>query len=449
MSTDTKPDPQSDENIGGRTRWVGAALLVLTASFILVKTGRDALYFQGRGLFDLPYAYFGITIASVPMAMGTLELMRRLGPRTARLVLPMLAAVALLIYVPFASEGGGVVNTLFFVLVPTVWGVLFSLSWLLAADLFEGRSRVVVAASYARLGASSLLGGVLGAAIARAMSGSIEPKSFVLFGAAGLVLASSIMAAAQGSFLAPTISGKEIRPEARQEPKIGLADYKATLTGPYSSILLAIAWAAALTGVFVEFQFYLAAATSGSDGQTNAGFFANFYLALNGGALFVQLVIMPRLQRWVGVHGSLLALPLVLLGGAVALIFVGGSAGIRSGIRVAEGGIKSSIHRANWEQAYLPLGQARRSTAKIIIDGMGARFGEALAAVLLLVWLRVWVGQNPIVGIDITWVSWTLGLAALTWIFLTRRLGRRLVEQAAADDADAEAFRVAIPLPDT
>ena len=97
--------PRSDLNLASsssvstlaaRSNWVGAALMVLTASFILVKTGRDALYFQDEGLFDLPYAYFGIMLASAPMALGTLELMRRLGARTARLVLPMIVAAALL-----------------------------------------------------------------------------------------------------------------------------------------------------------------------------------------------------------------------------------------------------------------------------------------------------------------------------------------------------------------
>jgi len=423
--------------------------MVLTASFILVKTGRDALYFQEGGLFDLPYAYFGIMLASAPTALGTLELMRRLGSRTARLVLPMIVAAALLVYVPFASAGGGIVNTLFFVLVPTVWGVMFSLSWLLAADLFEGEKKEDLSRAYARIGAASLIGGVLGAVIAKLFSGLVAPEDFVFFGSAGLVLSTAIMAAAQGQFLAPVVSRKASNAEAAVEPSIGMAEYREVFSSPYSSMLFFIASAAALTGVLVEFQFYLAAATSSGPVENNTDFFANFYLALNGGALLVQLILMPRLQKWVGVHGSLLTLPLALLGGAAALVFAGGSAGLRSAIRVTEGGIKSSIHRANWEQAYLPLGRARRAVAKIIIDGMGARSGETIAALALLVWLRGGSASESVVGLDIRWVSWALGAAALTWVLLTRRLGQRLNEHCSSTGVNAADYSSAAPMPDT
>ena len=60
-----------------RVAFVAVAVALMTASFVLVKTGRDALYFQARGLFDLPKAYIGIALLSVPFAFGTLRLMKR------------------------------------------------------------------------------------------------------------------------------------------------------------------------------------------------------------------------------------------------------------------------------------------------------------------------------------------------------------------------------------
>ncbi len=57
---------------------------MLMAAVNLVKTGRDALYFQKDGIFDLPKAYLGIAVLSLPMALATLGLMRGIGPRRAR-----------------------------------------------------------------------------------------------------------------------------------------------------------------------------------------------------------------------------------------------------------------------------------------------------------------------------------------------------------------------------
>ncbi len=45
--------------------------------------------------------------------------------------------------------------------------------------------------------------------------------------------------------------------------------------------------------------------------------------------------------------------------------------GVRGALRVAQGGFKASIHRANWEQAFIPVG-SERAVAKLIVDGMGS-----------------------------------------------------------------------------
>lgn len=42
-------------DLSRRTVLVAAALFLTTASFTLARTARDAIYFQGGGIFDLPY----------------------------------------------------------------------------------------------------------------------------------------------------------------------------------------------------------------------------------------------------------------------------------------------------------------------------------------------------------------------------------------------------------
>ncbi|MEM9493094.1 MAG: hypothetical protein AAGC55_28350, partial [Myxococcota bacterium] len=58
----------------GRTALPAAALFLLTAAFMVIRTGRDALYFQEDGLLSLPTAYMAIAVLSIPQAMVVLQL---------------------------------------------------------------------------------------------------------------------------------------------------------------------------------------------------------------------------------------------------------------------------------------------------------------------------------------------------------------------------------------
>jgi ATP/ADP translocase len=413
----------------------------MTAAFVLVKTGRDALYFQGRGLFDLPMAYLGIAALSLPSAVAILAAMRGLGPRAARVIVPLAVALSLGAFYPLARPGGGPTMTVFFMLVPVLFSGLFSLTWLLAADLLDGVPRARLAGLYSVVGAASILGGVLGGLVAKTIAPHVEPAAFIAIGSATLVVCAAIVGLVQRVYPAhqPTAPG--------EGSPLRVAVVRDVLRARYTFLLLATGMTASLVGILIEFQFYIAAAVSGNTGRENAGFFANVYLVLNAVAFAVQLGVMPRLQRLAGVHGSLLVLPGALLAGATALV-AGASMGVRSLVRVAEGGLKSSIHRSNWEQAYLPLGRTHRVVAKLLVDGAGARIAEGIAATALFVWLHVIVSGSSLVGHDPRWLGYALVATSIVWILLTRALGRSLARAERAADP-SEPFRPEVPLPDT
>src|SRR5262245_48028586 len=169
----------------------------MTAAFMAVKTARDALYFHGDGLHDLPKAYLGITFLSLPLALAMLELMRRLGTRRARWLSTLSAAVALAFFAPFAVPGGGVAMTLFFMSVPLVFGVLFSSAWLLAADLLDQAPRTQLVWSYGRIGGASMLGGVAAGGIAALTSMSAGPQALLALGALLLAASAGVLALGQ------------------------------------------------------------------------------------------------------------------------------------------------------------------------------------------------------------------------------------------------------------
>ncbi len=413
-------------------------MFILTAALILTKTGRDALFFQARGIYDLPKAYMGMALLAIPMALAMLKLMKRLGPRRWRVVAPAGMATLLVFYHRVAMPGGGLRMTLLFTLVGLGFGVVFSLYWLLAADLFEGAAAPELARAYSLVGAASIAGGFFGGLAARFLAPHLEPRTFILLGALAVAGSATVVAFAQLRF--------PLRPSTARSGKPAQPDSGLRVGRRYTLLLLVTGMAASLVGVLVEFQFYLAAATSSNDARQNAGLFATVHLVLNGAALAIQLYVTPRLQEKAGLHGSLLVLPAALLGGA-AMLLASASVASRALLRVTEGGLRSSIHRVSWEQAYLPVSRAQRAAAKLLGDGAG-RVAEGLAALVLFLWLHLVVAGRPLPEQKTAWVTYLLLGMSLLWLGLTQALGRKLAAMT-AEGGLREAWRPEIPLPDS
>jgi ATP/ADP translocase len=117
-------------------------------------------------------------------------------------------------------------------------------------------------------------------------------------------------------------------------------------------------------------------------------------------------------------------------------------------LRVVDGGLRSSIHRASWEQAYLSLEAAERAHAKLVVDGMAGRLAEGAIALVLLAWLRFVVGGRPLLGQETSSITYLLLGASLVWLGLTRALGGKRGDLAAWRRSP-DALQPDIPLPDT
>ena len=398
---------------------------LLTFSFILAKTGRDALFFQGQGLFQLPMAYMIIGVSSIPAALIFVQVMKIWGARPARVGILIFAAAILAVFVPFLKPGRFSVLLSLFILIPTVFGILYASIWLLASDIFEKAPKMVAARSFSRIGASSIAGGILGGFLSKGLVPYLDPKWLVMLGSAVLLIVVCVVIKTHQRF--PTnIVPKKDREKAKK------TNFLRVFSKKYDRTLLLIAMTAALVGLFIDFQFYAAASSAGMGSQGNANFFANFYIMLSFSSLILQLFAAPKIQDIVGLRGGLVILPLALFGGATFVTAVA-TALSRSVLKVTEGGLKASIHRSIWEQAFIPVDSEERSYVKIIVDGIGSRVGEAIGATVLFLWLlRVQVpgkGMPSISSLDTTWMAWMVLLVVIVWLALTRNLRAKVTQE--------------------
>ena len=152
-------------------------------SFIMIKTARDAVFFQESGLRHLPLAYIWIAIAAVPAALIHLRVLDRWGARRIRTALFFVAAVLFLAFAPFTDTSHRSFMTAMFISVPLVFAAVFAGAWLLASDLLEGTDRQLLSKAFTRIGAASMVGGITGGLISKGAGLFLEPRFLVAGGA--------------------------------------------------------------------------------------------------------------------------------------------------------------------------------------------------------------------------------------------------------------------------
>ena len=394
-------------------------------AFILIKTGRDAVFFLADGLHQLPTAYVWIAIASVPAALIHLKAMDRWGARKTRTVVFFLAACIFLIFVPVVNPEHRVLMTALFIVVPTMFAAVFAGAWLLAGDLLEEQDQTTLARVYSRIGVASMLGGICGGLLAKGLSVYVAPRYLVAAGSIFVFLAGVVVLLAHRKHCmtdytsSPTTAPPTLAAAEEDNPTSDVSRSQWMLFKErYVLVLAGISAMATLAALFIDFQFY---ATATLANKINAQFFATFYVILNTASLTLQLFVAPRLQTRFGLAGSLILFPSVLLGGASVFAFWA-TIQARALLKVTEGGLKSSLYRSMWEQTYLLIDRRYRDRAKATVDGTVARIAEGLGALVLLLWLST--RTQPLAALSFSWISWLIIASILIWLVLTYTLNR-------------------------
>ena len=427
------------EQTDGAILPLALTLGLTTLAFIIAKTGRDALFFQGSGgLLQLPLIYINIAGAALPLALLFVKSMKIWGARPARVGILLFAAAVMAMAAPFLEAGENTLLLAVFMFIPAIFGLVFASLWLLASDIFENVERSEAARAFSKIGAATLAGGMLGGLIAKGLAPYLDAKWMIFFGAFMIAGVAVLVLQIHNRF--PT----NIAPHKNdQKTKPG---FFAPLASKYTQTLLLISMTGALAGLLIDFQFYAAATSANMGSKGNASFFANFYILLNFSSLLLQLFATPRIQDKVGLRGGLMVLPLALIGGATFATAAATALGL-SVLRVTEGGLRSSVHRSIWEQAFIPVDSTDRSSVKIAVDGVAARIAEALGAVAILLWLkRVAPGGTLPMPLDTSWMVWVLFVTVAAWLLITQTLRAQIKKErgesspAPAVDIDCERF---------
>lgn len=127
---------------------------------------------------------------------------------------------------------------------------------------------------------------------------------------------------------------------------------------------------AAETGVIIDEEVFI--------GEFYAGFMKYFNLF----AMAIQLFIVSRLFKWIGVRGALFVLPLLALGGYF-LVAVGASLLLVKWVKVTENGTDYSLMNTTRHALFLITSREEKYKAKAAIDTFFHRAGDVLSALVV------------------------------------------------------------------
>lgn len=362
----------------GERRDVGfsfSTLLAFVASYQLLETARDALFLASIPATRLPWVYLGIAVVALGVTEFQLRYARGVRPRV---VLGAWMGLASAVTFGFwwwhdALGNGGLYAV-------AIWsGVVTSLVlvhfWTLLGDLFTISQAKRL---YGLIGAGSVVGAILGSALATWLASRWPAQILLLAASVGFALTAALPLGFRDPGPAPS---DDADADPGGAPSLLSA---ARLVGddPYARRLLVLLFSVAGTLTLVDFLFKSIVAAEVPAAELGA-FFASVALALNLLSLVSQVVLVGFLLRRFDVHAALSVLPaLMALGGAGVLVLGGLPAALL--LKGADGSLRYSLQRTATELLFVPLRAEVRSRIKAFVDVAGQRGGQAFASLLIL-----------------------------------------------------------------
>lgn len=119
-------------------------------------------------------------------------------------------------------------------------------------------------------------------------------------------------------------------------------------------------------------------------GEYIGKFYAGFFKYMNLFGILIQLFLVSRIFKWIGVRGALFVLPFIALGG-YAFIAVGASLLIVKWVKVTENGTDYSLMNTTRHALFLITSREEKYKAKAAIDTFFHRSGDVLSALVVFV----------------------------------------------------------------
>lgn len=399
---------------------------VLTALMVL-RPARDALGMQ-RGIESVRWLFVGtafVTLLANPLfgwLVSRLPRLRFIAATYLFLALCLAGFYLLLVFAPAAI--GSASGQVFYVWYSVSNLFATMLFWALMADCFTlAQSKRV----FALISVGGTLGAIFGPWLATVLARTIGTPALLLVSAGFLLLALAAARAVAGSQ-----PGRAAAADAPDRAVIGGSAWQGLKAVFGSRYLLGIAAYVILMTVLATLLYFTRlqmVAALGEDVDLRTAVFARIDLIAQAATLLLQALVAGRVMRRLGVHVTLMLLPLTVALGFIGLALVGSLAALIV-FQAAFSAVQRAFARPARETLYTVVSREDKYKSKAFIDTFGYRGGDVVGA--------QFEGLLRQLGLGLAGLASAAVPLALAWAALGLWLGRAQQRIAAEGDPGAD-----------
>ncbi len=148
--------------------------------------------------------------------------------------------------------------------------------------------------------------------------------------------------------------------------------------------------------------------------------YSRFFSTVNLVGFLLQLFVVSRVFKYLGVGKSLFVHPAVALAGYL-LMLRAPSLALIQGVKVADNSLDYSLGNTTKQALWLPTSRAAKYKAKQAVDSFFMRLGDVLQAGLVFAGERIALGVQGFAAVNVVLVGLWLAVAAMLNVSLNRK----------------------------
>jgi ATP:ADP antiporter, AAA family len=390
------------------------AFLLMTSYYVL-KTAREPLLLAGGSAELKSYAQAAIAAVLLLLVPPAVWLARRVDRRRLLQGTTLFCAFNLVILQALYRIVD--IGFLYYVWVGVFGVMLLAQFWAHAAKLYGAeRGRRL----FPLLMTGAAVGGLLGPALCSVLFAMVGPANLLALGGALLALTAPLARYAEQSAPTPRVASIEAGATA------GVVGISAVLRHRYLLLLAAVVVllnCVSTTGDYLLTRLLLeqverdiALDASLDRGAIVAAFYSRYYFVVNVLTVLIQLLLVSRVLRSIGVRSAILVAPTVALIGYGLTAIVPAFAVLRI-VKIVESSLNYSVMSTARQVLYLPLSLAEQNAGRMTIETLCFRLGDVLQAAFV----AIGVGALALTVEQFALLNAALGLV---WAGAALRLGR-------------------------
>jgi len=391
---------------GKRALLMWTDIFLIISSLLIIKPVSFSLFLLKFGVSQLPYVFILVAVFAAVVVSYYSRLVKKVNFETV-VEKSLLYSIASLLFFRFLFQFETLEVFAFYLFY--TWAAVFAVLvtsqfWSLAGLLFNPREAKRL---FGFIGSGAIAGGIFGGYFTTFLAPVLGTENMPLICVVFLTLC---------VFITRSICKSGNR---RLYPLAEVTDYESSpfrlLAGSRHLLLLAgIVGVSVIAAKLVEYQFSAIASKQIPDEDQLTAFFGFWLSNLSLISLGIQLFVTRRVVGVFGVGTSLFFLPVgIFIGTAALLVHPALWSAIL--VKVCDGSLKQSIHKAGMELMILPIPGEIKNRAKAFIDVFVDSLGTGIGGLLLLLFTLVFNVSTRFIGLI------TLALLAV-WIYLVLRI---------------------------